>query len=45
MSLEDTIRLDEAIAQAEGLVTFAEWYWRQASEDAYWDEIYRKFDL
>ena len=30
MTLEDTIALDEAIAEAEGLLSAAEWYWIQA---------------
>lgn len=41
-TLEDLTALDEAIAEAEGLLSAAEWYWIQASEEAYWGAIYRK---
>lgn len=34
MSLEDCIALDEAIAEAEGLLSAAQWYWVQESESA-----------
>jgi hypothetical protein len=36
MSLQDLINLDEAIAEAEGLVSAAQWYWMCESESAYW---------
>jgi hypothetical protein len=36
MSLQDLISLDEAIAEAEGLVSAAQWYWMCESESAYW---------
>jgi hypothetical protein len=36
MSLEDLISLEEAIAEAEGLISAAEWYWMCESESAYW---------
>lgn len=36
MSLEDLISLEEAIAEAEGLISAAEWYWICESESAYW---------
>ena len=41
MTLEDTIILDEQIAEAEGLLSAAQWYWIQASEQAYWQDFYR----
>jgi hypothetical protein len=41
MTLEDTIILDEAIAEAEGLLDAGQWYWIQASEQAYWQDFYK----
>jgi hypothetical protein len=41
MTIEDLIALDEAIAEAEGLLSAAQWYWIQASEEAYWQDFYR----
>ena len=41
MTLEDTIILDETIAEAEGLLSAAEWYWIQAAVSAQWDEFYK----
>lgn len=45
MTLEDAIILDEAIAEAEGLLSAAEWYWIQASAEAQWDSIYRQYGI
>lgn len=45
MSLEDTIALDEAIAEAEGLLDAAQWYWVQQRETAYWTAIYAKYRI
>lgn len=44
-TLDDLTVLDEAIAEAEGLLSAAEWYWIQASEEAYWNSIYREYRL
>lgn len=41
MTLEDCIALDEAIAEAEGLLDAGQWYWIQASIEAQWDEFYK----
>lgn len=41
MTLEDTIILDEQIAEAEGLLDAGQWYWIQASEQAYWQDFYK----
>lgn len=40
MSLEDCTQLDEAIAEAEGLLSAAEWYWIQESESALFRQAY-----
>ena len=40
MSLQDLINLDEAIAEADGLVSAAQWYWICESESAYWAQAY-----
>ena len=45
MSLQDLTALDEAIAEAEGLLSAAEWYWIQASAEAQWDSIYRQYGI
>lgn len=40
MTLQDLISLDEAIAEAEGLLSAAEWYWIQESESGWWRQTY-----
>lgn len=40
MSLQDCINLDEAIAEAEGLISQGQWYWICESESAYWAQAY-----
>jgi hypothetical protein len=40
MTLEDLISLEEAIAEAEGLLSAAEWYWIQETESALSREAY-----
>ena len=45
MSIEDCIALDRAIAEAEGWMTFDQWYAFQESISGQWDEFYRKLGL
>jgi hypothetical protein len=45
MTLEDLTLLDEAIAEAEGLLSAAEWYWIQAALEGQWAEFYRSVGL
>lgn len=43
-TLDDLTALDEAIAEAEGLLDAGQWYWIQASAEAYWQDYYRSFN-